>query len=156
MCKEGTTIFVTTHPMDEAEHCNHLAIIDQGLKVADGTPQSLKDNLTVQIMEICGENLSEVKQTLQPFKRVISTTQVGIALRVMIRQDVKQAAKWLYKTLIKFKHLSLIPAKPSIEDLFVMATSEKSDALSLKKSILYSLIHQNGCHLPERADISRS
>jgi ABC-2 type transport system ATP-binding protein len=38
----GTTVMLTTHAMDEAEHlCDHLAIVDQGRLVAAGTPTEL-------------------------------------------------------------------------------------------------------------------
>ena len=40
----GTTIFVTTHFMDEAEHCNHIAFINGGRIVSQGTPTELKQN----------------------------------------------------------------------------------------------------------------
>jgi ABC-2 type transport system ATP-binding protein len=39
---EGTTIFMTTHYMDEAEHCDRIAIIDQGEIVVLDTPEVLK------------------------------------------------------------------------------------------------------------------
>jgi len=39
----GTTVFVTTHYMDEAEYCNRLAIMHNGKIAAIGTPKSLKD-----------------------------------------------------------------------------------------------------------------
>ena len=39
---DGTTIFMTTHYMDEAEYCERIAIIDKGRIVAMGTPEELK------------------------------------------------------------------------------------------------------------------
>lgn len=41
---EGTTIIVTTHVMDEAEHCDRLALIRSGFLIALGTPEELKQN----------------------------------------------------------------------------------------------------------------
>ncbi|MGE5558370.1 MAG: ABC transporter ATP-binding protein [Bacillota bacterium] len=41
---EGTTVFVTTHFMDEAEHCNHIAFIAGGRLASLGTPTELKGN----------------------------------------------------------------------------------------------------------------
>jgi len=43
--QEELTIFLTTHYMDEAEHCDRIAIIDQGRIVALDTPNKLKDAL---------------------------------------------------------------------------------------------------------------
>jgi ABC-2 type transport system ATP-binding protein len=40
--REDITIFLTTHYMDEAEHCDRIAIIDHGKIVAIDTPQALK------------------------------------------------------------------------------------------------------------------
>jgi len=40
--QEGTTMFLTTHYMDEAEYCDRIAIIDEGKIVATGTPETLK------------------------------------------------------------------------------------------------------------------
>jgi ABC-2 type transport system ATP-binding protein len=40
--QEGTTMFLTTHYMDEAEYCDRIAIIDEGKIVASGTPETLK------------------------------------------------------------------------------------------------------------------
>ena len=42
--KEGVTIIITTHVMDEAEHCDRLALIRNGGIIAIGTPQELKKN----------------------------------------------------------------------------------------------------------------
>jgi ABC-2 type transport system ATP-binding protein len=43
--REPLTIFLTTHYMDEAEHCGRIAVIDQGRIVALDTPDALKDAL---------------------------------------------------------------------------------------------------------------
>ena len=40
--REDITIFLTTHYMDEAEHCDRIAIIDHGKIVALDTPEALK------------------------------------------------------------------------------------------------------------------
>jgi ABC-2 type transport system ATP-binding protein len=48
MAQEGKTIFVTTHYMDEAEHCDRLALINAGRIVASGTPSELKTVPTEQ------------------------------------------------------------------------------------------------------------
>ncbi len=49
----GTTIFVTTHYMDEAEHCHRLAFIYEGTISAQGTPAEVRrSGLTGQVLEI--------------------------------------------------------------------------------------------------------
>ena len=50
---EGRTIFVTTHYMDEAEHCHRLSFIQQGRLVALGSPEEIKrEKMHGQVLEI--------------------------------------------------------------------------------------------------------
>ncbi len=48
--ESGTTVFVTTHYMDEAEYCNRVCIMDEGKIVALDTPEELKRNYHAQNM----------------------------------------------------------------------------------------------------------
>src|ERR1700757_4928696 len=48
--QQGTTIFVTTHYMDEAERCTAVAFIDRGHLIARGSPRDLKESLTGHIL----------------------------------------------------------------------------------------------------------
>ena len=53
LAEEGTTIFVTTHYMDEAEHCQDLAFIHNGRIIARGAPEEIKVNkMRGQVLEI--------------------------------------------------------------------------------------------------------
>ncbi len=45
LSEQGTTVFVTTHYMDEAEHCHRLALINQGEIKAIGSPRELKESI---------------------------------------------------------------------------------------------------------------
>jgi ABC-2 type transport system ATP-binding protein len=49
LAQQGTTIFVTTHYMDEAEHCNVLSFIYKGKLIAYGTPSQLKENYAIDL-----------------------------------------------------------------------------------------------------------
>lgn len=52
MLKElGKTIIVTTHVMDEAEHCDIVALIDDGRILTDGTPNELKSKFNAQTFD---------------------------------------------------------------------------------------------------------
>ena len=53
LAKDGTTVFVTTHYMDEAELCQRLAFINRGQLVALGTPEEFKTHqMEGQVLEI--------------------------------------------------------------------------------------------------------
>ncbi|HEY3421690.1 MAG TPA: ABC transporter ATP-binding protein [Methanocellaceae archaeon] len=60
--KEGVTLIVSTHIMDEAEHCNRLAFIRGGHKLIEGTPAYLKEQSGCSNLEDAFIRFSEVKQ----------------------------------------------------------------------------------------------
>ncbi len=51
LAKNGTTVFVTTHYMDEAEYCNRLSIMHDGKIIAIGSPQELKQGYQKKSIE---------------------------------------------------------------------------------------------------------
>ncbi|MDZ7263089.1 MAG: ABC transporter ATP-binding protein [candidate division KSB1 bacterium] len=61
LADQGTTVFVTTHYMDEAEYCNRLSIMHDGKILVMGTPQELKRRLNKTTMEEVFINLVRSK-----------------------------------------------------------------------------------------------
>jgi ABC-2 type transport system ATP-binding protein len=51
LAKEGTTVFVTTHYMDEAEYCHRLSIMYQGEIIEMGTPPEIKKKYNMESVE---------------------------------------------------------------------------------------------------------
>ena len=52
LAHQGTTIFVTTHVMDEAEHCTRLAMMHYGLLIAQGTPEQMRTDYLSAMVEM--------------------------------------------------------------------------------------------------------
>lgn len=121
MCETGTTVLVTTHLMDEAERCHHLAILNEGRKVADGTPAELRAGLGATVFRLEGQDITPAVATLKARSGVYATTRTGNALRVLLRQGPEQGRKWLDSQLSGYA-LTIHPDQPTIEDVFVMAT----------------------------------
>jgi len=66
MAKAGTTVFVTTHYMDEADYCDRLALIYRGRIIAEGTPNELrKTYMTRDVLEIEAEPLIPAMEVLE-------------------------------------------------------------------------------------------
>jgi ABC-2 type transport system ATP-binding protein len=123
MCEQGTTVLVTTHLMDEAERCHSIAVLDRGRKVADGEPGQLKHDLQVKVVELRGDGLAQARKRLQDLPAVVSVTQTGITLRVLLPADVEDLDAWLQAQLPDLMHsLSWKSGNTSIEDVFVVAT----------------------------------
>jgi ABC-2 type transport system ATP-binding protein len=66
LAEGGTTIFVTTHYMDEAEHCQELAFIHAGKIVAQGAPDAIKATLmNGQVLEVSPDHPAEAMRLLK-------------------------------------------------------------------------------------------
>jgi len=120
----GTTILVSTHYMDEAERCHALAILEKGVKRADGTPQALMDNMGANVVELSGPHLRELKSKLLLSDDVVSAAQLGTRLRVLIRDHIPKPEKWILNLAPQCEAESV---RPSLEDVFVMATGHHHD-----------------------------
>jgi ABC-2 type transport system ATP-binding protein len=63
--REGITIFLTTHYMEEAEHCDRIGIIDLGKIIALDTPENLKDQMGGDVIKIKTEDDDEAEKELR-------------------------------------------------------------------------------------------
>jgi ABC-2 type transport system ATP-binding protein len=125
LADDGTTILVSTHYMDEAERCHRLAILDHGVKVADGAPQELQKSTGMNVIEVLAEDPYHAQEAISTLPVVASVTQLGVRLRVLIPQSVADALKLVNKVLAEHNisadtHLS----NASLEDVFVAVTLE--------------------------------
>ncbi len=119
---QGATMIVSTHFMDEAERCHRLAILQHGVKKADGSPRQLMDDLQADVVEVEGPDLRKVKHELDGKTKILSTAQVGSRLRVLVDKSEPQPVDMLHSQLSTFPDLSLSPQRPNLEDVFVSAT----------------------------------
>lgn len=119
---QGTSILVSTHYMDEAERCHKLAILEEGIKRADGSPEELMQNMGAHVVEIGGINLRQLKKQLIMLPEVISAAQLGARLRVLIKNSVADPRAFLTQENRLSDEASLLVVRPSLEDVFVTCT----------------------------------
>ncbi|MDT3337148.1 ABC transporter ATP-binding protein [Shewanella sp. SP1S1-7] len=127
LCAQGTTILVSTHYMDEAERCHGLAILERGIKRADGSPQQLMAAMGARVVEISGDDLRNLKQSLISESAVLSAAQIGSRLRVLVRSDIEDPLTWL-KPRVASRTMEEVRA--SLEDVFVTCTGERLAGVS--------------------------
>ncbi len=123
LCEAGTTILVSTHYMDEAERCHGLAIMEAGIKRADGAPAQLMRDLGASVVEVDGDNLRLLKQQLGALPEIVSTAQQGTHLRVLIKEEISNPETWLrshHPELVDGRQIHQV--RPSLEDVFVHCT----------------------------------
>jgi len=121
----GTTILVSTHYMDEAERCHRLAILDHGVKVADGTPQELQGDTGMNVVEVIAEDPYAAQRAIHDLEQVASVTQLGIRLRVLI-PDSYDDPRELVERALASKNITASTdiTAATLEDVFVAVTLE--------------------------------
>jgi len=120
---EGTTILVSTHYMDEAERCHRLAILDHGSKVVDGEPAELQRSIGMTVIEVNADNPREAQDALRRNADIVSVTQLGVRLRILIPATQTEPLE-LVRACLRDHGISaeihIITA--SLEDVFVAST----------------------------------
>lgn len=123
LAEAGTTILVSTHYMDEAERCHRLAILDRGVKVADGTPQELQSKTGMHIIEVTADDPYHAQEALDHADHVASVTQLGMRLRVLIPETVGDPVQVVTRLLEPHNvQADVRQTTASLEDVFVAVT----------------------------------
>lgn len=121
LAHEGTTVFVTTHVMDEAEHCERLAMMHYGRLIAQGTPAEMRRDLVQNMVQVQTPALWDVLQALQQAEGVDEVALFGEALHVEVDAAVEQPEALVRQALeqanLPIKAIERI--SPSMEDVFV-------------------------------------
>ena len=123
----GITFFVTTHYMDEAERCSHVAYIYFGKIIADGTPDSLRQLPDVQPpgtqrIEITTPQVTLALRLARQMPGIRSATIFGQSIHALVEEsfDLDDLRAQLAKSGIEVTDIR--PLAPSLEDVFVELT----------------------------------
>ena len=121
LAREGKTIFVTTHYMDEAEHCNRIALIIAGKIIALNTPQKLKEELPYTIIKIVTDNYLTAYNILNNEDYIIEAALFGTDIHVVVDKHFTKINS--IKRLLASHNIkaTLQPILPTLEDVFVMS-----------------------------------
>jgi ABC-2 type transport system ATP-binding protein len=120
LAEEGVTFLVTTHYMDEAEYCTHVAIMHQAKLIGMGTPAELKSQLpwgTVWRAEV--EQTISAASFLEGSAEVRSVTLNAESIKIHTRDetDAQQLGELLGAG--GFSNHSISPSKGTLEDVFL-------------------------------------
>jgi ABC-2 type transport system ATP-binding protein len=123
----GVTVFVTTHYMDEAEHCNTIGLIYSGKLIAIGSPTELKHSLDrYSVFEVRCSNPIDAMEMLRTQDWTTETSIFGSAFHISTL-NLPAASKKIHGILTKenitvFKIEKIIP---SLEDVFIHRIAEE-------------------------------
>jgi ABC-2 type transport system ATP-binding protein len=127
LAAEGLTFLITTHYMDEAERCSHVAYIYFGKIIADGTPDALRELPDVQPegtqrVEITTHEVTRALRIVREIRGVRSATIFGQSVHALIeeRLNPEDLRAQLLKNGIVAGEIR--PLSASLEDVFVQLT----------------------------------
>ncbi len=120
----GTTIMITTHYMDEAEHCHKLTFIEEGKLIATGTPESLKTEYgSDKIIEIRPRPLMAAYDLLSNRYPDCAVTVFGDTIHMFAENGIDEISTFLAENDVEC--LSIDYVTSTLEDLFVLFLKEE-------------------------------
>jgi len=122
---ESTTILATTHLMDEAENCHHLAFLNHGKIVAMDSPSELKGLVRGDVITIRSRDIDSLCTAVK--KRLdISVSVLSGAIRI----ECQNGHEWIPRLIESFPgqidEISL--SRPTLEDVFIHVTGTRFDS----------------------------
>jgi len=121
LAANGVAVLVTTHYLDEAEHCDRVAIIQAGKLAAFGTIPELKNTFAERpILEIRAAEPVQAMRALDAMREVEKTSIFGTAVHAVLRSSETSplsVARALEAAGISVTECVLVP--PSLEDVFL-------------------------------------
>lgn len=131
LAESGTTILVSTHYMDEAERCHRLAILDHGVKVADGTPAELQAGTGMHVIEVRARDPYRAQAVIDALPESVSVTQLGVRLRVLMPESTIDPVEKVDIALHEAGlDASAAFAAATLEDVFVAVTLKPGERVS--------------------------
>ncbi|MGO0988017.1 ATP-binding cassette domain-containing protein [Clostridioides difficile] len=129
----GTTIFLTTHYLEEAEQLSdNICIMKNGKDLAQGTPSSLRSYIKQNILRIAFHDIEDIKKYKNDIKNTCLVKFMiarGNSLFISV-EDIRTALtlinRFLLEHSIKFDAIEIV--EPSLEDVFLALTGSKKDS----------------------------
>jgi ABC-2 type transport system ATP-binding protein len=127
----GTTVLVTTHYMEEAEHCHRLALMNRGRLIALDAPARLKASLERAILEVRSADPSRAAAAVARLESVEDATIFGRAVHVVVREESPardEIAAALAREGIEVRGVDRV--RPTLEDVFVSLVRESGGVVA--------------------------
>ena len=130
LADRGTTIFVSTHYMEEAEYCHRLALMNRGRLIALDRPAALRQEMAEPILELTVSNGPAAAQALQGAPGVVEAAMFGRAVHVVVADaPAATAALPAYLAARGLTCERIVPVRPSLEDVFVSLVRREGGAV---------------------------
>jgi ABC-2 type transport system ATP-binding protein len=120
LAQEGTTVFVSTHYMEEAEYCNRLALMNRGRLIALDSPAAIRGQVREPLLEIETDSPMRALKAAERSPAVLRASLFGRAMHAVVADAgtaAEQIAAALRAANVEVRSMKAID--PSLEDVFV-------------------------------------
>lgn len=130
LSQAGTTVFVSTHYMEEAEYCHRLALLNRGRLIALDRPRVLRERVVEPILHVATDNAARSVQALEGVPGVIDAAMFGRSLHVTVT-DERTGPEAVRTALTRAGRRvdEIRPVHPSLEDVFVSLVRAEGGAV---------------------------
>ena len=117
--QQNLTLVFTTHLMEEADHCDHLILLDEGRVVTEGTPDKLKDRIGGDVIIVQSRDPESLRGQIED-----RFSGQPIVLNGAVRLEHSKGHKLIDDLMEHFRDQiqSITVGKPTLEDVFVHET----------------------------------
>jgi len=135
LSSRGITLFVTTHYMDEAERCSHVAYIFMSRLIVCGEPDDLRNLPEVnpsgtRRIEITCEHVTVALQTVRKMPGVHGATVFGQSMHLLADATLTDEVFRRALDGAGIRNIEIRPIAPSLEDVFVTLTAREESHVS--------------------------
>ncbi len=120
--KEGVTVFLTTHYMEEAANADHVVIIHKGNIVAKGSPAELKNKYSKDYFRLIPKNAGKLTDFLKENNRVYKLVADQYYIEIKDTEDTLNLI-----TSIKDNIKSFEVVKGTLDDVFINVVGEQNE-----------------------------
>ena len=124
--RQGLCVVVSTPYMDEAAMCDHVALMQQGRFLAEGTPSQVTERFDKRLLAVRGERMPALLRYLRTSPGVLACYAFGDSHHVTVEEGFE--VEELEAALVASGHsdTEIHPIKPGIEDCFMLLATRSA------------------------------
>ena len=129
LADQGTTVFVSTHYMEEAEYCHRLALMNRGRLIALDRPAALRHGLRSPVVEVRAPHGLEVVEALRDLPAVRAAGLFGRAVHVTLAAEDALPAVQARLAERSIRPETVRRIEPTLEHVFIAAVQESGGVI---------------------------
>ena len=131
LAQKGSTIIFSTHRMEQVEEiCDHIALVNRGKKILDGTVQEIKQHYKQHQYSVSGHGIEKLSLDQAPFT-VVSQKENTLVIQIAAQNNSSDVLRFLLDRNIQINAFQEL--LPSLNDIFIQLVGNTPTARTFEK-----------------------